>query len=127
MRNQALNTLGLSIELRPTSEITLRLGPAWESERGLQGTAPEDYREIALEAGFEFMEKRADCGLRWTTGSGFGAMCKGDSSYQTNFMFNELDATLNWTLLTTRLVRWYWTAPQASLRNGTPTRPTTWR
>jgi len=101
-RNQALNTLGLNVELRPTSEITLRLGPAWESERGLQGTAPEDYRETALKAGFEFMKP----GRLWISLDdrlGIRRYLQGDSSYQTNYGFNELDATLNWTLLTTRV------------------------
>jgi hypothetical protein len=101
-RNQSLNTLGLNVELRPTAEITLRLGPAWESERGLQGTAPEDYQEIALKAGFEFMKP----GRLWVSLDdrlGVRRYVQGDSSYQTSFVFNELDATLNWTLLTTRV------------------------
>jgi len=101
-RNQALNSLGLNIELRPTAETAVRLGPAFEAERGLQGTAPEDYRETALKAGVEFMKP----GRLWISLDdrlGIRRYLQGDSSYQTNYGFNELDATLNWTLLTTRI------------------------
>jgi hypothetical protein len=98
--HQAQNTLKLKGEYRPGSEWTVSLTPQIEVIRGLAGIQPDDYREtsVALEADF-FRPGVLNATLEDRLGR--RQYLAGDSSYQSDYRFNEVNLNLNWTVFRT--------------------------
>jgi hypothetical protein len=92
------NSTELSVELQPMLELTLRLGPQYALGRGLAGPGDDDYHEYSLCAGVDyFILDRLWLSVEDRIGR--RTYPAADTTYQSNYVFNELTAFFNWTLL----------------------------
>jgi len=92
------NRLSLALEWQPLVALGLRFGPRLETSRSLPETRPEDYRDRSLEFGLDLMLP----GRLWLSIEdrvGSRIYQSADSSYQSDYRYNELTAMLDWTIV----------------------------
>lgn len=98
--NMLENSLKLDFQWRATPDLTFRIGPQYDAGRSLPEATSDDYGEGSLFAGLDYM--RADrlwfsvedrLGRRWYP--------LADSSFQSNYTFNEFNLMVNWTIIKT--------------------------
>ncbi len=94
------NRLKLAAEWRATPEFSLRAGPQYDLGRGLPDITSDDYREISASAGFDYMKLDR---LWFSVEDRLGRRRYplADSSFQSDYVFNEFNLMLNWTILKT--------------------------
>jgi len=96
--NQFQNRLELSAEFRPRPELAFRIGPQADRLRGLPEPQADDYAELALGLGADFFRP----GRIWLSLEdrlGVRRYSAGDSSFQSDYRFNEVSLMANWTIL----------------------------
>lgn len=92
------NSLRPSIEVRPGDELTLHFGPRWDFGRGLAGPGENDYGELSVVGGLDFFR----LGRFWATAEdrvGWRRYPNADTTWQSNYAFNEFSLFLSWTVL----------------------------
>jgi hypothetical protein len=92
------NSLRPSFEVRPGDELALRFGPRWDFGRGLAGPGENDYVELSVVGGLDFFR----LGRFWTTVEdrvGWRRYPNADTTWQSNYAFNEFSLFLSWTVL----------------------------
>jgi hypothetical protein len=94
------NSLKLAFEWRATSDLTFRTGPQYDAGRSLPAATSDDYREASAFAGIDYM--RADR-LWFSVEDRLGRRRYplADSSFQSNYTFNEFNLMVNWTIIKT--------------------------
>lgn len=97
-QNLLENTLRLGCDLDLGASFTIRLGPQYATGRSLPVPTDQDYREVSLAGGLElFVVNRLWVSLEDRIGRRRYPLA--DSSYQSNYSFNELNLNVNWTVL----------------------------
>jgi len=96
--NMFENSLKPVVEYRPVPEFALRLGPQFETGRSLPAPTEDDFREISLFAGFDLM-KADRLWLSVEDRVGLRRYPLADSSFQSDYLFNELTAFASWTIV----------------------------
>lgn len=96
--NMFENSLRPVVEYRPVSELSLRLGPQFETGRSLPAPTEDDFREISILAGFDLM-KADRLWLSVEDRVGVRRYPLADSSFQSDYLFNELTAFASWTIV----------------------------
>jgi hypothetical protein len=94
------NSLKFGLEWRATSELSFRTGPEWAAGRSLPAATTEDYREVSATAGADYMR----AGWLWLSVEdrlGRRRYPLADSSFQSNYAFNEFNLMANWTIIKT--------------------------
>jgi hypothetical protein len=111
-RNQFLSALKPSLEFKPALEWALRCGPQWDFpaaplvRRIIPGTSQrfpltsDDYVESALWAGLEYL-KSSKLWISLEDRLGRRRYPLADSSYQSDYRFNDLSFTVDWTVVPT--------------------------
>jgi hypothetical protein len=94
------NRLKLEAEWRATPEFNLRAGPQYDFGRGLPDATSDDYREISTSAGVDYM-KLDRLWFSIEDRLGLRRYPLADSSFQSNYLFNEFNLMVNWTILKT--------------------------
>lgn len=94
------NSTRLDIEWRATPDLSLRVGPQYDLGRGLPAATSDDYREVSATIGIDYM--RMDrLWLSVEDRLGQRRYPLADSSFQSNYVFNEFSLMANWTILKT--------------------------
>jgi hypothetical protein len=106
-RNQLESGLKLIGEIKPSPEFTIRVGPQLSNCRSLPLPQSEDYRETALILGLEYL-KPGKLMISFEDRPGRRTYPWADTTDPTNYLsnqsdyfFNELDLSLNWTIIST--------------------------
>lgn len=92
------NSLAPAFEVRPAGELALRFGPRWDFGRGLDGPGEDDYGELSVTGGLDFFQ----LGRFWATVEdrvGWRRYPNADTTWQSNYAFNEFSLLLSWTVL----------------------------
>lgn len=87
-----------SLIWQASQELSLRLGPRLEAFRSLPAPRPEDYHDRALELGIDLLI----VDRLWISAEerlGKRTYQSADSSYQSDYRYNEFTGMLDWTLL----------------------------
>lgn len=87
----------ISLVWHISQELSLRPGTRLETSRSLPAQRPEDYRDRSLELGADLLI----VDRLWISAEdrlGMRTYQSADSSYQTDYRYNELTAMLDWTL-----------------------------
>ena len=92
------NSTELEFELRPWNALTVRFGPGYEFGNTIAGAAEDEYREWSGLVGLDlFILDRF-----WASAEdriGRRRYPQADTTFQSDFLFNELTVFLNWTVL----------------------------
>ena len=94
------NRLKLAVEWRATGELSFRAGPQHDFGRGLPTETSDDYREGSVMAGIDYMK----VGRLWLSVEdrlGLRRYPLADSSFQSNYVFNEFNLMVSWTIIRT--------------------------
>jgi len=94
------NSLKLAVEWRAAGELSLRAGPQYDFGRGLPTATSDDYREGSVMAGIDYM-KVGGLWLSVEDRLGLRRYPLADSSFQSNYVFNEFSLMVNWTIIKT--------------------------
>jgi PAS domain-containing protein len=92
------NRLVLGLEWQVWAPLGLKFGPEFERSASLPEGQPEDYRDRSLRLGLDLMFP----GRLWLSVEdrlGSRTYRSADSSYQSNYRYNELTAMLDWTIV----------------------------
>jgi len=94
------NRLELGAELRATPELGFRAGPQYALGRSLPNPTADDYREVSVSVEVDYMRlDRLWCSVGDRLGLRRYPLA--DSSFLSNYVFNEFSLMLNWTILKT--------------------------
>jgi hypothetical protein len=95
------NSTELEFELQPWTALTVRLGPGYEFGNTIAGSNEDEYREWFGLVGLDlFMLDRL-----WASAEdriGRRRYPQADTTFQSDFLFNEFTMFLNWTVLSGR-------------------------
>jgi hypothetical protein len=94
------NSLKLAVEWRATTELSFRAGPQHDAGWGLPTASSDDYRELSAFAGIDYM-KLDRLWFSVEDRLGLRLYPLADSSFQSNYLFNEFNLMVNWTIFKT--------------------------
>ncbi len=92
-----VNRPGFTIVWQADHGLSLKLGPRFETCRSVPSVRPEDYRDRALEFGLDLLM----AGRLWLSAEdrlGRRTYQSADSSYQSDYRYNEFNGMLDWTI-----------------------------
>jgi len=98
------NSLKLLVQWQATGELGLRVGPQYDAGRSLPQPTSDDYREGSVAAGIDYVR----LGRLWLSLEdrlGLRRYPLADSSFQSNYVFNEFNLMVDWTILKTNRSR----------------------
>lgn len=91
------NSLKFAVQWQATGELGLRAGPQLDAGRSLPQPTADDYRESSVAVGIDYMK----LGRLWFSFEdrlGVRRYPLADSSFQSNYVFNEFNLMVNWTV-----------------------------
>ena len=92
------NSVQAAVELQPLDDLTLRLGPRYDHAAGLQQRGDDDYREFSVFVAVDFF--RLDrFWLSVEDRVGRRNYPYADTTWQSNYVFNELSVFGSWTIV----------------------------
>ncbi len=92
------NSIELTANVTPVPELSVRLGPRYDAGRSLGTPGDDDYRELSGVAAIDYFSMDRV----WVSVEdrlGWRRYPYADTSYQSNYAFNELSLFLNWTAI----------------------------
>ena len=94
------NSLKLAVEWRATPELSFRAAPQYDAGRSLPQATSDDYHEVSVSAGIDYM-KLDRLWLSVEDRLGLRRYPLADLSFQSNYVFNEFNLMVNWTIIKT--------------------------
>ena len=92
------NSFELTANVTPVPELSVRFGPRYDVGRSLGTPGDDDYRELSGVAAIDYFSTDRV----WVSGEdrfGWRRYPYADTSYQSNYAFNEFSLFLNWTVI----------------------------
>jgi len=94
------NSLRLAVDYQATSDLSVRAGPQYHAGRGLPEATSDDFREASVLVGFDYM-KLDRLWFSVEDRLGLRRYPLAEASFQSNYVFNEFNLMVNWTIIKT--------------------------